>query len=113
VQIINKNCCLELTAAQLIADEYDLNDFYDFHAEMIRQAARGKLVQFLKLSETSPNYKIISKRFDRSVKEYIFTVVDNEGSRLTLSAAELSKDKNVLTSMKTSDIYSKSTGLSA
>jgi len=105
IQIINKSCYFKLTAAKIIADSYNLNDFYDFHAEMIRQAAQGKLIQFLKLSEAVPNYRIVSKKFDRASNEYIYTIADNESNQFVRSATELSKDKNVLANMGVYDIY--------
>ena len=42
---------LELSAAEILQKNYDLNDFNAFHAEMIRKAGTGKLFDFLKLSD--------------------------------------------------------------
>src|SRR5438477_3792354 len=49
VQITHKNCIVRLSAAEIIKTNYDLNDFSDFHAQMICQAAQGKLIEFLRL----------------------------------------------------------------
>src|SRR5262245_21756715 len=46
LQVTNKNCILTMTAAEIMLN-YSLNDFCDFHAEMIRRAAQGKLQDFL------------------------------------------------------------------
>src|SRR5579864_2754960 len=65
IQITNKNCAFRLTAAQVIQEGYKLEDFNEFHAEMIRQAAQGKLIEFLKISDIAPKYRIISKKLDK------------------------------------------------
>lgn len=106
VQFTNKNCILKLTAAEIMCDNYDLNDFNDFHAEMIRQAAQGKLIEFLKISaEKSSLYKIVSKTFNRELQQYVFTIETKDKLRSTLTAEELSKDKKLLLDMNIEDIY--------
>lgn len=105
IQIANKNCVLHLTAAEIISASYNLDDFNDFHADMIRQAAQGKLVQFLKLAENDPIYKISSKKFDRETQQHIFTIETKEHVLFTRTAEELSKDINLLKNMGVSDIY--------
>jgi hypothetical protein len=56
IQVANKNCAIKLSAAEIINNGYNLDDFSDFHAEMIRQAAQGKLVAFLKMTDQEPNF---------------------------------------------------------
>lgn len=72
IQITNKNVTMSLTAAEVISNDFDLNDFTPFHANIIRQAAIGKLVNFLSLSNKEPAYKIISKKADPIKKQFIF-----------------------------------------
>ena len=72
---------------------------------MIRQAAQGKLIEFLKLSEKEPTYKIVSKRFDTKMQQYIFTVESKENIRFASTAEELSRNKNLLTNIGMQDIY--------
>lgn len=105
IQVTHKNSIVRLSAAEIISSNYDLNDFSDFHAEMIRQAAQGKLIDFLKLSEKEPTYKIVSKRFDAKMQQYIFTIETKEHIRFTSTAEELSLDKNLLSNIGMQDIY--------
>jgi hypothetical protein len=105
IQVTHKSCIVRMSAAEIINSNYNLNDFSDFHAEMIRQAAQGKLIQFLKLSEKEPAYKIISKRFDAKMQQYIFTIESKENFRFTSTAEELSMDKNLLSNIDMQDIY--------
>src|SRR3990167_2535834 len=64
IQIANQNSILKLSAAEIISQGYNLNDFNEFHAEMIKRAAQGKLIQFLSIANDKASYKITSKRFD-------------------------------------------------
>ena len=105
IQITHKNSIAHLSAAELINSNYDLNKFSDFHAEMIRQAAQGKLLQFLKLPAKEPTYKIVSKRFDAKKQQYFFTIESEENIRFTTTAEELSKNKNLLSNIDRQDIY--------
>lgn len=105
IQLTNKNCVLHLTAAELIGNEYSLNDFNDFHAEMIRQAAKGKMIEFLKLIEKEPIYKIVSKRFDSKIEQYLFTLETKENIRFNCTADELSKNKDILSKIDVQDLY--------
>jgi hypothetical protein len=105
IQIVNKNCVLNLSAAEIINNNYNLNDFSDFHAEMIRHAARGKLIEFLRLSDQEPRYKIISKKLDRESQQYIFTIETEGNIRFERTAEELSYDKDILLNMNTEDVY--------
>jgi hypothetical protein len=105
IQILNKNSIVNLSAAEIIGDGYNLNNFNNFHAEMIRQALLGKILEFLKLSETEPKYKIISKKYDRESQQYFFTIASKDKATFILSADELSKDKILLYNMNIQDIY--------
>lgn len=105
IQVKNKNCVIHLAAAEIISNGYNLNDFNNYHAEMIRQAALGKLIEFLNLSEKQFTNKIISKKFDRDTQQFIFTIQSNENNQFTRTAEELSKDKELLASMSFYDIY--------
>ncbi len=105
IQLINKNCFLSLTAAEIISNGYDLNEFSDFHAEMIRKAAQGKLIEFLNGSEKTPSYKIVSKRFDAKIQQYVFTIETKEQVNFIRTANEITNDTNLLRNMDFSDIY--------
>ncbi|TAK73114.1 MAG: hypothetical protein EPO11_09000, partial [Gammaproteobacteria bacterium] len=104
IQLANKHCVMQLTAAEIISNGYDLNEFSDFHADMVRQAAQGKLIEFLKLTEKEPEYKIVSKKFNRDLNQYIFAIETKEQIRFDRTAEELAKDKNVLAYMCLQDI---------
>lgn len=105
IQISHKNSIFKLTAAEIINSNYSLNDFNDFHAKMIRQAALGKLINFLNLSEENHAYKIVSKRFDKRIQQFIFTIEDNTSIRFNSTADELSKNKNLLANIDPQDVY--------
>ncbi|MBV8802446.1 MAG: hypothetical protein JO131_05710 [Gammaproteobacteria bacterium] len=105
IQITNKNVIFALSAAEIINKNFDLNDFPPFHANIVRQAALGKLLDFLSSSETEPLYKIISKKLDLTKKEFIFTIETKEKILFNRTAEELSKDNNLLRNMNIHDIY--------
>lgn len=105
LQVSHKNSVIRLSAAEIISANYDLNDFSDFHAEMIRQAALGKLAQFLKQSAVEPAYKIISKQFDRKSQQYVFTIESRDNIRFTRTADELHNSKNLFSNISPDDIY--------
>jgi hypothetical protein len=105
VQLTNKNCIVKLNAAEIINNEYNLNDFSDFHSNMIQQAAQGKLIDFLKISEKLPTYTIVEKRSDKALNQHIFTIETKESVRFTRTAEALSNDKNLLLNMNINDIY--------
>ena len=105
IQITHKNCVAHLTAAEIINENYDLTDFSDFHAEMIRQAAQGKLLEFLKLSEKKPAYRITSKRFNAKMQQFIFTIETKDNIRFNTTAEELSKNQDLLTNIGLQDSY--------
>lgn len=105
IQITNKNCFLTYTAAEIINHGYSLDDFNEFHAEMIRQAAQGKLIDFLKIKKPENTYKIVSKKLDRESQQYIFTIETKEKERFIRNAEELSINKNLLENMDLHDIY--------
>lgn len=105
VQLAAKNFTLNLTAAKIISDGYNLKDFPDYHAEIIRQAAQGKLIPFLKLSDKFSKYKILSKHFDNELQQYIFTIGTQGQLRFMRTAEELSVDKEILSDLALTDIY--------
>jgi len=106
IQLTNKDCTLKISAADLINKNYDINQFSDYHAEMIRKAAQGKLIEFLKLlDKNTSNYKISSKKYDRDNQQYIFTIETDGHTQLTYTAEELSKNKHLLAHMDFDDIY--------
>ncbi|WP_296619962.1 hypothetical protein [Marivirga sp.] len=105
IQISHKNIILQLSAAEILQKNYDLNEFSNFHAEMIRKAAEGKLLEFLKLSEIEPLYKIVGKRYDKELQQYLFTIEDKKGTQFKKTADELANDKKLLTNIDIQDIY--------
>jgi hypothetical protein len=106
IQVRNKNSIAKLTAAEIISKGYSLNEFNDFHAEMIRQAALGKLINFLHQSDTmQPSYKIVSKKLDKEIQQYIFTIETKDQVRFIRTADELSLDSKLLSHMDINDIY--------
>lgn len=105
VQLTNKNCVLPLTAAHIIGDNYDLRDFSQFHADMIRQAAQGKLLYFLRDSEPDPLYRIAGKSYDHASEQYIFTIETKDRVLFKRSATELARDKAILFNMDVEDAY--------
>jgi hypothetical protein len=105
IQLTNKNCILSLKASEIISKKYDLNDFNEFHADMIREAARGKLIDFLKITEKKPCYKIAEKKFDKTLQQYLFIIETKDNVRFRRTADELSNDKNLLLNMDIRDIY--------
>ncbi|MDP1604291.1 MAG: hypothetical protein Q8M03_13610 [Legionella sp.] len=105
IQLTNKDCYLHITAAEIITANYDLNDFTPFHAEIIRQAAYGKLIEFLKSQgQEKPTYKIISKKINRDTQQFIFTIEKNN-EQFIQTAEEISRDIDVLANMDIQDIY--------
>ncbi len=105
IQITNKNLVIQLKASNIINSNYNLNYFSTFHADMIRQAALGKLFEFLKLSETEPAFKIISKKLKRESGKYIFIIETKEKVQFSRTAEEIGRDKNLLDNMCINDIY--------
>ncbi len=105
IQLINKNFILKLSAAEIIKNGYDLNDFDDFHADMICYAAQGKLIEFLKLSDKNHLYKIIERRFDKALQQHVYIIEDQEQIRYARTVVDLSNDRNFLRNMDISDIY--------
>lgn len=72
---------------------------------MICKAGEGRLFEFLKLSEMEPLYKIIGKRFDQGLQQYLFTIEDKQGTQFKKTADELSHDKKLLSNIGIQDIY--------
>lgn len=105
IQITNKNCIAKLSADEIIINQYNLDDFSKFHANMIRHAAKGTIINYLQDTEDLPKYKILSKRMDKEIQQYIFTIEDNNGVRLNYTAYEISRDKNLLANISIQDIF--------
>jgi len=105
IQLVNKNCAISLTAAEVIEQKYNLNDFSDFHAAIIKQATIGKLAEFLNLSDKEYLFQITSKKYDTTSKQYIFTILAKNGSEFVRTANELARDKKTLAGMRFFDIY--------
>lgn len=103
IQITNKNLIINLKASEIILKEYDLNNFDSFHAEMIKNAAIGKLAEFLSVS-TTPVCKIISKTLDKKNREHVFTIEFEDEMLISRTAIEILNDKNLLSSMQMEDI---------
>lgn len=104
IQVTNKNCVLNLTAADIIQQNYNLNDFSQYHADLIKYAANGKLLEYLKISEDTPQYKLISKILDKKNSQYLFTIGTKNGLQFTRTANELSKETHILSNLTICDI---------
>ncbi len=105
LQITNKNAFIQVSAADIISQGYKLHDFNDFHADLVRHAAQGKLLEYLQLSEQEPAYKIVSKKMDRDAQQYLFTIRGEDKALFIRSADELSQDKDLLENLAIHDIY--------
>lgn len=105
IQITNKNCFMQLTAGEVIANGYELKLFNDFHRKMIQQALQGKLIEFLKISEIEPLYKIVSKKYDRESNQHLFVIETKDHVCMTRTAEEISNDKSLLKNMSLDDVY--------
>src|SRR3990167_7162571 len=96
IQVTNKNCVIQLSAAESLNHRYHLDEFNAFHAEMIRQAAQGTLQNFLQIVNQEPKYKIVSKKFDKELKQHLFTIENKDQIRFTRTAEEISQNKELL-----------------
>lgn len=105
IQITNKNQTFTLSAADILERKYPLDHFSDYHSEMIKKAAQGKLLDFLKLNDNKPVLKIVSKRFDRERQQYIFTLETSEKNYFPRTADEIARDKSILEKLDIDDIY--------
>lgn len=105
IQLTNKNCVIQLSAADIINHNYNLDDFHEFHAEMIRHAVQGKLIEFLKIDKKELSYKIAQKKFDKNLQQHVFVIETKEKIRFIRTANELSKDKHLLNNLDLSDVY--------
>lgn len=105
IQITNKNSILKLSAAEIFILSYDLNDFYEFHAEMIIKAAQGKLVDFLSISNKEKIYKIISKKYDKDTSQYVFVIEIKDQQMIVRTSNEIAQDKELLFNMDIHDIF--------
>jgi hypothetical protein len=108
IQITNKNAIVKLKAEEIILGGFKLDQFSDFHAEMIRQALFGKLTEFLKLPiPNPPAYKIMSKKWEQRNQETIFVVGEakDDGTQFALTANALNGHKEILLNMDQQDIF--------
>ncbi len=105
IQITNKNSIISLSAGDIITQGYNLNDFNDFHAEMIKQALAGKLIDFLSVTTRKPNYKIVSKKYVHELQEFIFTIETHENQTLNRTSNEIANDKKMLGNMDLRDVF--------
>lgn len=105
IQVTNKSSILNLNARSIV-NSYDLDFFSNFHAQLIKKANDGKLIEFLDALVTNePLFKIASKKFDRASNQFIFTVTTKEKIMFDCTAGELSNNKHVLSNMNFQDIY--------
>jgi hypothetical protein len=104
VQVTNKNCALQITAADLIRD-YNLSDFSEYHSDLIRAAAQGKLIEFLKLADPDPLYKVVSKKIDKELGQYVFTLENKNNDYFIRTAEEIAHEKNILMNLDWLDVY--------
>jgi phosphoserine aminotransferase len=65
----------------------------------------GKLIDYLKISESNPTFRIVSKRFDKSAQQHIFTLISDKQEHFMRSASEIVSDKNILENLGVSDVY--------
>src|SRR3990167_5627669 len=93
IQLTNKNSVFILSAAEIINNKYNLNDFNAFHAEMIRQASMGNLANYLNLSDKESVFHVTSKKYDREKQQHVFTIASKDQVELVRTAAEIAKDK--------------------
>ena len=106
IQIKNNSCPLRLTAGQIINDNYDLNNFNEFHAEIIKKAGEGKLIEYLKLAPIQKSkYTIISKKFNKELQQNIFVIEDDKKIKFARTAEEIVKDKQLFNHLSFEDIY--------
>ncbi len=105
IQITNKSYVVQLSAAKIISEGYDLKNFNEFHAEMIRKAGHGKLVEYLHGNDKNPLYTLLSKKLDKTTNQYIFTIQTKDKHQFIRTAEEISKDKHLLSNMNINDIY--------
>lgn len=104
VQPAYKNCAIKLTAAEIIGEGYDLKSFSDFHAELIRQAAKGKIIEFLGIREEEPEYRIASKMYSEEHNCYLFKICDRENIQFIRTADEIARDKALFRALSLTDV---------
>lgn len=105
LQVTNKKCMLKLSAIDIF-NSYSLENFNELHAELIRRAIQGTLIEFLdSLNDNKPLYKITSKKFDRNLNQYVFTIQSKIQNQFVFTAKELSSNKYLLENMNLQDVY--------
>jgi hypothetical protein len=105
IKLSHKNCTVKLTAAQIIEQGYSLNDFNDFHADLIRQAALGRLLDFLNLDENKPINRIVSKRLNHEQNEFLYKISNATGIQFVRSANEIVQDNELFQSLNLKEVY--------
>lgn len=104
IQVTNKNCEFKLSAGEIVRNNYNLDSFGKFHAEMIKHAAKGSLRAYLKMSEI-PKFSIDSKYIDRKSKKHVFYLKNSNESIFIKTAEEISMEENLLSNLPIKDIY--------
>jgi hypothetical protein len=75
VQITNKNAIVKLKAEEIILSDFELDQFNDFHAEMIRQALCGKLAEYLKMPvQDPPSTKFYPRNVGNEIKKLFLSL---------------------------------------
>ena len=105
IQICNKNSILKLTAAEIILNGYNLNLFSRFHSQMILEAAKGSLDEFLKLSIIKKPHTIVGKSLEKTSKQYVFTIKTSSGLYLRRTAEEIYSESSLLKNLNSEDLY--------
>ncbi|MBV9575430.1 MAG: hypothetical protein JO149_02270 [Gammaproteobacteria bacterium] len=105
VQLLNKNCVIPLKTSEIFSKGYNLDEFTDVHAEMICQAAKGTLLDFLNQLQNTSSHKIIWKKFDKNLQQYVFGIETKSHIRFKRTADEIATDKNLLFSFSKNDLY--------
>lgn len=105
IQVRNKNCVIELSAAEIFSEKYNLDDFNEFNASMIKAAAQGDLRNFLKIKPNNPEYKIVSKSVDRKKGQNLFTIKSTSGKNFVAAAKEVAAMREVINKLSPDDIY--------
>lgn len=107
IQISYKNTVIALTAADIVSQSttYNLNDFSDYHADMIRYAAQGKLSEFFKFSQQKNTLSIVSKSVEKTTQQYLFVIKTPTDELIKRTANEIAADKALLHNLTFDDIY--------
>jgi len=106
IQVTNKNSVFTLKANNIFTDGYNISDFSDFHAELIRQAAVGKLIDYLQNPSLSKStYTVLSKKLNRELNTYTYEIEDCTGTQFSCTADEIYANRTMLDEMHSHDIF--------